>query len=156
VAIYLTLDGVEGPISDPVKKAIELHSVQFGIGCALTKQKNLGYKRESEPSLSEITVTKVTDTASTTIIKDICGGAFYKTGEILVTKLINKKPEPFLKFTLEEVFISGWSISSGGDSPTESLSLAFNKIKIGFAAEKDGKLGGFVAAGWNHLKDEVY
>jgi len=39
VAIYLTLDGVEGPISDPIKKSIELGSVQFGIGCNLTKQK---------------------------------------------------------------------------------------------------------------------
>jgi len=156
VAIYLTLDGVEGPISDPIKKSIELGSVQFGIGCNLTKQKNLGFKRESEPQLSEITVTKVTDKASTTIIKDICGGAFYKKGEISVTKLIAKKPEVFLKFSLEEVFVSGWSISSGGDSPTESLSMAFNKIKISFAPEKDGKLEGFVDAGWNHLKDEPY
>jgi len=79
-----------------------------------------------------------------------------KKGEISVTKLIAKKPEVFLKFSLEEVFVSGWSISSGGDSPTESLSMAFNKIKISFAPEKDGKLEGFVDAGWNHLKDEPY
>jgi type VI secretion system secreted protein Hcp len=156
VAIYLTLEGVEGPISDPIKKAIELHSVQFGVGCALTKQKNLGYKRESEPSLSEITVSKVTDKASTSLFKEVCGGGFFKKGEISVTKLIAKKPEPFFKLQLEEVFVSGWSISSGGDSPSESLSLAFNKIKVCFNPEKDGKLEGFVDAGWSNLKDEPW
>jgi len=156
VAIYLTLDGVEGPIKSPIDKSIELGSVQFGVGCALSKEKGAGYKRESEPSLSEITVTKVTDKTTTNLFKEICGGSFFKKGEISITKLINKKPEPFFKLTLEEVFVSGWSISSGGDSPTESISLAFNKIKVAYNSEKDGKLEGFVDAGWSHLKDEPW
>lgn len=156
MAIYLTLDGIEGPISDPIKKAIELSSIQFGVGCALTKQKNLGFKREGEPSLSEVVVTKVTDKASTNLFKEVCGGSFFKKGEITVTKLINKKPEPFFKISMEEVFVSGWSISSGGDSPSESLSLAFNKIKVAFNPEKDGKQEGFVDAGWSHLTDQPW
>lgn len=156
MAIYLTLDGIEGPINDPIKKAIELHSIQFGVGCGLTKQKNLGFKREGEPSLSEVTVSKVCDKASTNLFKEVCGGGFFKKGEIAVTKLVNKKPEPFFKLQMEEVFVSGWSISSGGDSPQESLSLAFNKIKVCFNPEKDGKLEGFVDAGWSHLKDEPW
>jgi type VI secretion system secreted protein Hcp len=156
VAIYLTLDGIEGPINDPIKKAIELHSIQFGVGCGLTKQKGLGFKREGEPSLSEVTVSKVTDKASTNLFKEVCGGGFFKKGEISVTKLIDKKPVPFFKLTMEEVFVSGWSISSGGDSPSESLSLAFNKIKVCFNPEKDGKEEGFVFAGWSHLKDEEW
>jgi type VI secretion system secreted protein Hcp len=156
MAIYLTLDGIEGPINEPIKKAIEIHSFQFGVGCALTKQKNLGYKRESEPSLSEVTVTKVTDKASTNLFKEVCGGSFFKKGEVAVTKLINKKPEPFFKLQLEEVFVSGWSISGSMESPSESLSLAFNKIKVCFNPEKDGKLEGFVDAGWSNLKDEPW
>jgi type VI secretion system secreted protein Hcp len=156
VAIYLTLDGIDGPIDKPIKKAIELGSVQFGVGCALSKEKNKGWKRESEPSLSEITVTKITDKATTNLFKEICGGSFFKTGEISITKLIGKEPTPFFKLTMSEVFVSGWSISTGGDSPSESLSLAYNKVKVSYNPEEEGKLKGFVDAGWDLLVDKPW
>ena len=156
MAIYLTLDGIDGPIDKPIAKSIELSSVQFGVGCALTKQKNLGFKREGEPSLSEITVSKVTDKASTNLFKQVCGGSYFKKGEVTVTKLIGDKPTAFFKLSLEEVFVSGWAITSSGQSPQESLSLAFNKIKIAFNPEADGDAKGFVEAGWSHLTDTSY
>jgi len=156
VAIYLTLEGVDGPISEPIKKAIELGNFQFGVGCALAREKNKGYKRESEPSLSEITVTKIADKTTTTLFKEVCGGTYWKKGEITVTKLVNKQPEPFFKLQMKEVFVSGWSLSSGGDSPSESMSLAFNKIKVCFNPEEEGKLKGFVDAGWSLLTDKPW
>jgi len=156
VPIYLTLEGIDGPINEPIKKAVELHSIQFGVGCALSHAKNQGFKREGVPSLSEITVTKSTDKASTNLFREICGGTFFKKGEISVTKSIAGNPEPYFKLTLEEVFVSGWSVSSGGDTPSESISMAFNKIKVCYNPEKDGKLEGFVDAGWNLIIDKKW
>ena len=156
MAIYLTLDGIDGPISKPadgVDKAIELNSVSFGVGCHLTKEKGQGFKRQKEPAISEISVGKISDKATTNLFKEICGGTFFKKGEITVTKLVGGTATPFFKLSMEEVFISGWSISSGGESPSESLSMAFNKVKVSFNAEEDGKLAGFVDAGWDLKAD---
>jgi type VI secretion system secreted protein Hcp len=35
----------------------------------------------------------------------------------------------YLTYELSDVFISGYSVSSGGDTPVESVSLNFAKIK---------------------------
>ena len=45
----------------------------------------------------------------------------------------------YLTFELEDTMISGYSISSGGDRPSESLSLNFNAINaIPVVFDKDG------------------
>ena len=50
------------------------------------------------------------------------------------------KTDVYLKIELENVMISGYSTSSGGDRPTESISFNFTKITVlGTQMGKDGK-----------------
>jgi type VI secretion system secreted protein Hcp len=49
--------------------------------------------------------------------------------------------DTFLAYELSNCGLSGYSTSSGGDAPTESLSLNFTKIMFTYT-ERDPKLAG--------------
>jgi type VI secretion system secreted protein Hcp len=54
----------------------------------------------------------------------------------------NNKAETYLKFTLTNTVLSGYSISSGGDRPTETISLNFTKFEYDYSGLKtDGTAG---------------
>ena len=80
------------------------------------------------PSVSEIVVTKKTDKASSALLLESLSG---KGREVTIT-FEQEKPDHglqvFLVIKLENTLISGYSVASGGDIPTESLSLNFTRI----------------------------
>ena len=130
---------------------IELHSVQFGSGRGIGSARGRGSNREaSEPSLSEVTVTKDWDPASSSkLFEESVSGKLDNTVELSFTTTGGTKQETFLKVTLKNCGISGYSISSGGDRPSESISLNYDfiefepyTVKEGIAPEK-GQVSSF-------------
>ena len=57
-------------------------------------------------------------------------GAFDKKVQIKMTTTTQKAVETFLTYELTDCGVSSFSQSSGGDAPTESLSLNFVKIMV--------------------------
>ena len=49
----------------------------------------------------------------------------------------NKQQIAYLSYELEDVLFSGYSVSSGGDRPSETLSLNFTKITMNNLDSKD-------------------
>lgn len=47
-----------------------------------------------------------------------------------MTSTTKNKVDTFLSYELSECGVSGYSISTGGDNPTESLSFNFTKIMV--------------------------
>ena len=89
--------------------------------------------------MSEITVTKVTDIASTKLLNEAYQGEGVKV-TIDFCKTDKGQLEVYLTYTLEDTLISGYSISSGGDRPMESLSLNFTKVEtkdVGMGAKNE-------------------
>ncbi len=109
---------------------IELNSFQFGVGRGISSPTGGSADRESSaPSLSEITVTKDQDTSTGPLLTEALQGEgvtviidFVKTSSGQLTK--------YMEYTLTNTMISGWSTSSGGDRPSESISLNFTKIQV--------------------------
>src|SRR5262249_5534296 len=116
------------------EKWIELHSFQWGIGRGISKSAGSGADREgSTPSVSEIVVTKDTDSSSPNLKRASLGlppADEGKTVHLDFGKTDTSQPEPYLQLTLENCLVSGWSISSSGDRPTESVSLNFTKVEF--------------------------
>jgi type VI secretion system secreted protein Hcp len=57
--------------------------------------------------------------------------------------------QPYLQYELENVLISGYSVSSSGDRPMESLSLNFTKIGFSYRPMRDdGTMGAPITAEW--------
>jgi len=121
---------------------IELHSYQWGIGRGISSPTGASADRESSsPSVSEIVVTKNTDISSTKILNEGLQGTG-QTVQIDFTKTSQGAQEVYLSLTLSDTLISGYSQSSGGDRPTESISLNFTKIEYKFINMTDPNTAG--------------
>ena len=133
MAIYCKYDGINGDVSEEGHQQwIECSSMQFGVGRAIGGTAS-GAAKGREASLcncSEITITKPSDSASQDLMREAMIGAVPgKTVKFeFVTTGQGDQAETYTKFELEECMVSGYSLSTGGDRPSESLSLNFTKI----------------------------
>lgn len=132
---------IEGDVTaEGHEKWIELNSFQWGVGRGISSPTGASADRESSaPSLSEITVSKAQDKASGNLLTEAYVGEGVKV-QIDFCKTDQGKLETYLTYELEDAMISGYSISSGGDRPSESLSLNFVTINcVPKTLDKDGK-----------------
>lgn len=130
MAIFMNYGTVKGETTQTTHKEwIEVNSFQFGVGRGISMGVGGGSKREaSAPSVSEIVVTKTFDIASPLLYKEAIGGKAVDV-KIELTQTDNSgKHISFQKYILNGTLISGYSVSSGGDRPSESISLNFAKI----------------------------
>lgn len=121
---------------------IEIKSFQFGMGRGIASPTGgSADRRSSAPSVSEISVSKDQDTATGPLVTAALQGGgvtvifeFVKTSAGQLAK--------YMKYTLTNTIISGWSTSSGGDRPSESISLNFTKIEVDpTTIDATGKIG---------------
>jgi type VI secretion system secreted protein Hcp len=147
MAIYMEYN--KGSIKGDVtatdhKQWIEITSFSWGIGRSVMGGVGSMANREADrPSVSEITVSKTMDASSPLLCQEDITNTkgvdvkieFVRTGN-------NNKAETYLKFTLSNTVLSSYSISSGGDRPTESLALNFTKFEYDYSGLKtDGTPG---------------
>ena len=131
MAIYMKFGAVKGQVTtDGFKDWIELNSFQLGVGRGVTSGAGGQQRESSNPSISEVAVTKVFDVASPGLYEDALAGAFDTKVEIKFTSTTKNKVDTFLSYELTNCGVSGYSLSSGGDNPSESLSLNFTKIMV--------------------------
>lgn len=143
MAIYMNWDGIPGAVTTGgFEKWIELNSFQWGVGRAITSaSRSLESREGSEPSISEIVVTKRMDKASPKLFQDAVGGDLSTTVKIKLTTTTKDKVESYLEYELTNTGLSGYSVSSGGDMPQESLSLNFSKVVWSYTG-RDAKISG--------------
>jgi len=128
--IYMKFQDVKGAVTtEGFKNWIELESMQLGTHRSIgTAARGATNREHSEPSISEIVVTKRTDVSSPKLFLDSVAGKLDNKVEIKLTTTTKGKVETFLTIKLENTGISSYNVSSQGDMPTESLSLNFTKI----------------------------
>ena len=127
--IYMKYDSVDGDVTATGhEKWIEVNSFQWGVGRGISSPTGGSSDREaSAPSVSEIVVTKPTDSASTLLLDESLEGEGQDV-TIDFCKTDKGQLNVYLSYTLNNTMISGCSMSSGGDRPQESLSFSFTKI----------------------------
>ena len=142
MAIYMNYDGIKGAVTeDGHKDWIEVNSFQWGVGRGIGTPTGASADREaSAPSVSEIVVTKPTDVASLKLFSEALAGEG-KTVKIDFVTTVKGKVDKYLSYELSNTLVSGYSVSSGGDRPSESVSLNFTKITVTFAANKEAGAG---------------
>ncbi len=146
MAIYLKYSSpdVKGDVTTQgFADQIEISSMQLGIGRAIGSPTGKSGNRESStPSVSEIVITKAFDNASGGLLKEALGSSTKASVVISFVRTDEGGAKTYLLITLTDVAISGFSISSGGDRPSESVSLNFTKIETKFTPTKpDGTDG---------------
>ncbi|PNQ99889.1 Hcp1 family type VI secretion system effector (plasmid) [Azospirillum argentinense] len=147
MAIYVKIDGIEGDAThESHKKWVDIGSMQFGVGRAISTPSGRAANREaSEPSVSEITLTRELDKSSPLFFKEAVVGKQGKKVQIdLVTT--GDPGETYMTYELENTLVSGYSVSANGQGrPSETISLNFSKITMSYTAHdaKNAASGAF-------------
>lgn len=136
---------------------INVESLQVGIGRSIQSQTGGSAKREvSSPSVSEITFSRQSDMASPELFFQACGGVSLGKCEIHLLQVIENKPQVFMKIELEDALVSSYSVSSGGDVPSESFAVNFTKISYQFDTFDGKKITTGTAKKWDLSANKTY
>jgi type VI secretion system secreted protein Hcp len=129
MAIYVQYASLKGDVTESTHVGwIEVNSFQWGVGRGISSPTGGSSDREaSAPSVSEIVVTKPLDVASNPLLNESLQGEGQDV-TIDFTKTDKGQLSVFLSYVLNNTMISGYSLSSGGDRPQESLSFNFTKV----------------------------
>ena len=155
MAIYLQLDPIKGSVTDAkFKDQIELASFQWGAGLGVGSPRG-GDRTTSEPSVSEISASKKLDKSSEGLFKQLLMGEPVAKGKISFTAAIKGESVAYAVLDLEDVIISGYSQSSGGDFPVESISLNFTKFVYSFSGRDDKQVSSPVRLTYDLAENKV-
>lgn len=140
--IFVEYDGIEGEATiEGYKKQIEVNSFQFGIGRAIGSAGGQSTRESSIASVSEIVVTKQTDGSSPKLFVAALTGTLDKKVKISFARTASGSVQTYMEYSLEGTGISGYSLSSGGDRPSESISFNFDKIEFKYMLVGDDLAG---------------
>ena len=146
MAIYMKYGDIDGAVTTTgFEKWIELSSFQWGVGRAIgTAARGAATREASEPSISEIVVTKRLDKASTKLFMDAVAGDLSATVKFKFTTTTKDKIDTFLAYELTNCGLSGYSISSGGDAPSGEPVAQFHQghVHLHRARPEDRRLAG--------------
>jgi len=129
--IYCKYDVILGDVTEASHSQwIEVNSFQWGIGRGISSPTGGSGDRESSaPSVSEIVCTKPVDIATVLLLNEGLQGDG-KDVTIDFCKTDKGSLSVYLSFVINNTMISGYSMSSGGDRPQESLSFNFTKLML--------------------------
>lgn len=151
MAIVVKYDGITGESKiEGFTDHFEVQSFQFGAGRGIGSARGTSTRESSTVSISEIVVTKPTDGTSIDLLTASCEGTLDKKVSIVFVRTgTGGAPGEYLKFELEGCGISGYSMSSGGDRPSESVSFNFDKVSMSYTPIGDDLTGSPNTYGWN-------
>jgi type VI secretion system secreted protein Hcp len=130
-AWFMKFDGVPG--ETPASKQhdqIEIESWSFGLP-----------PNPKTPIGHDIVITRTPDAASPDLFKKCVTGQHIPKVHLEFFKADNDRI-PMLDFTLKNVIISDYNMSSGGDRPTESFHIDFTKFKLKYHKQMDDSVSG--------------
>ena len=144
--LFLELDGIQGESTAVgFENQIELGSLQLGVGNGNAK---------SGPSFSEATVTKQLDKSSPQLMLRTANGTTIPKATVRFTTPGQEKVAVYLRYCFTGVRITGFSQSSGGTRPSESVSFSYATIVQSYTqGSETGGAGTVFATGWDLLKN---
>jgi type VI secretion system secreted protein Hcp len=128
--IFLEYDGITGPAGTDHSDHAPVNSFQFGVSNPVISTGG-GGSGAGKPSVSEIVITRTFDKYSPQFLHEILTGE-HANAAIYFTQLDKTTGAivDYLEFDLEGAVISADSMSSGGNTPSESMSLNFAKFTM--------------------------
>ena len=149
--IFMTIAGIQGgSTASGHSGAIDVLSMSHVISQAvsLNPSKGGGAGVTTSPaSHGELNLVKPTDQSTPLLYDAATHGGPIQSAEI---DFISNSPTAvlFYKVTLSQVYISGISTSTGGDTPTDSVSMFYGKIVWSYI-----RVDGDVTASWDRISN---
>ena len=133
------------------KDAIDVLSVSFGVALVGSSQEGSSgtEMRTGRASFQDISVNMVCDKLTPALFDDCATGNILDTVVLTYHKAMGDVQVPYIKIRLEKAMITNFSISSGGEHPDQAVTFAYQKVKLSYDPEVDGKLIGFIDKGYD-------
>lgn len=142
---YLKVHGVPGQ-SKSKDQHIDIESFSFGVSHNVHPGQQGEDKHSGKADFSHVNVSKAVDKSSTEFFVCCAKGHVFPTVKMVYEKP-NKggKQEEYFYLELTNAVIASTSLAGGSEHPSEQVAFSFDKIKMGYKAEKaDGSLDGWV------------
>lgn len=148
---YIKLDGFTGDSrAKGMEGQMEIYSFSWGASNPVSAASSGGAASSAgRVSVSSFNIMKKLDTASALLFQSCCTGKQIAKGTVTMRKAGGEAGQAaFLTYEFTNLFVESiqWSGSSGGDdTPTESVSLHFDKVDITYFqvdAKGNGKKAG--------------
>jgi type VI secretion system secreted protein Hcp len=137
---------------------ITISKLQMGVGRAISVSGGGKDRETSNPSFSELTLTKSTDIASADLfMQAVCGRSLGKAEiHFMQTGGADKQDQTYLEIELTDAIVSSYSSNSGGDRPTETISLNFTQISYKYDAFNGDAITTGTAKKWDLAKNATF
>jgi type VI secretion system secreted protein Hcp len=136
--IYLQIDGIQGDATQQDhQKWMDIEAIHWNVARNMNTSAGSAANREaSEPTVSEVILTKVSDSSSTKLFQEACAG---RTGKRSVIHLVTtgNPGNTYVEYALENTLLASYSIDSNGDRPIETIKLNFTKIEVKYTPYDD-------------------
>lgn len=128
--IYMKIDGIDGAVTEASHdKWIDCSSLQWGSARSIASTTGSTRNREaSQPSISEVNITKEMDEASPYLFLESVVGKGKTVNIHMVQTGGGGELETYMEYDLENCLVSNYTVSSGGDRPIENVALSFTKL----------------------------
>jgi type VI secretion system secreted protein Hcp len=152
-SIFLQLDGTPGEATaSGFEDQIVVTSFSHGVSTTVTTNPT-GGPGASEPTFTDLTISKSLDKASPLLYLNCAQGKVIKTATLTLCQQDEDKTTVFYTIKLGQVLVTSVRSSgnSGGDSrPTETITLNFSTIDCKYVPQNsDGTAGTPVEFKWN-------
>jgi len=167
--ILMSIEGIKNPDSPQVpefklKDFIALQSLSFGVDHPNIDSTKTGTEDITlgAGTLSSVSVSKVLDPTSTTLLRNAFSGNAYAKAFIFHIQFISANPTPipvvFLAHRLENIFVKSWSLSASADEiPTEELSFFCTRYGIQYRTPTaDTKTAPTGFTGWDLVRSRPW
>ena len=124
------------------EESVAATSVQWGVGRSVSSSFTSSGRETSTPVFSELVFTKMFDSSSNDLALAAAKGKSMDEVTITFRKDTGDDQMDYLVYTLKDVLISSYSMSSGGETPMESLSLNYTNIKGVYVKQADDHSAG--------------
>ena len=150
--IFLKLDGVKGESQkDGHKDEMEVETFSWGESNPTSFAQG-GGGGVGKVSIQDVHFTKAIDKASVNLYQFCANGKHIKDA-VFTFRKAGETPQDYLKVTLNDVMVSSVSLqdhSGGAQLANDSVSLAYAKVKMEYAAQSaKGDVGGSLPFGWD-------
>ncbi|MFQ5545945.1 MAG: Hcp family type VI secretion system effector [Acidiferrobacterales bacterium] len=149
--MFIKIEDIEGESADS-EHASEIDVLAFSWGASQNGTMHTGTGGGAgKVDVQDLSFTKWVDKASPRLMLAVCNGKHM--GEaVLAARKAGERPLEYFKITMKDVIVT--SVSTGGsddeDLLTETVTLNFGKVKVGYTPQKaDGSGDAEVEMGWD-------
>ena len=129
--IYFTMDGIQGDAThESHMQWMDIQTMHWNVSRNVNTLAGAAANREaSEPAISEVTLTKISDSSTTKLFQSACTGNTGVTAKIDLVSTSNPGTT-YIQYVLSNAIVASYTVGSSGDRPTESITLNFTKMDV--------------------------